>query len=89
MALFMDVHSLEGSVSVEDVVRARLADLMVQPSYGVRFLRYWVCEELGKVFCLIEAPSAIAAATVHLEAHGGVAQELVAVQEGGTLICHS
>ena len=82
MALFMDVHSLDGSVSVEDVVRARKADLMVQPSYGVRFLRYWVCEELGKVFCLVEAPSAIAAATVHLEAHGGVAQEVLPVSEG-------
>jgi hypothetical protein len=82
MALFMDVHSLDGAVSVEDVVRARKADLMVQPDYGVRFLRYWVCEELGKVFCLVEAPSAIAAATVHLEAHGGVAQEVVPVSEG-------
>jgi len=41
-----------------------------------------VSEESGKVFCLVDAPSAIAAATVHLEAHGGVAQELFAVEEG-------
>lgn len=78
----MDVHSHGRSVRVEEVVRARVADLMTQPRYGVHYLRYWVCEELGKVFCLVEAPSAIAAATVHLEAHGDVAQEVVPVQEG-------
>jgi hypothetical protein len=37
----------------------------------------------GKLFCLVEAPSAIAASTVHLEAHGAVAQELFTVQQGG------
>ena len=82
MPLFMDVHTLDSEVRIEDVVRARLADLRTQPSYDVHYLRYWVCEESGKVFCLVEAPSAIAAAMVHLEAHGGVAQELFAVHEG-------
>jgi hypothetical protein len=82
MALFMDVHTLDGEVRVEDVVQARLADLRTQPTYDVQYLRYWVCVESGKVFCLVQAPSAIAAAMVHLEAHGSVAQELFAVQEG-------
>jgi len=81
MPLFMDVHTLD-EVSVDDVVRARLADLRTQPAYDVKYLRYWVCESSGKFFCLVEAPSAIAAATVHLEAHGAVAQEVFAVQEG-------
>ena len=81
MSLFMDVHTVD-EVTVEDVVHARLADLRTQPSYGVRYLRYWVSEEAGKLFCLVDAPSAIAAATVHLEAHGSVAQELYAVREG-------
>jgi hypothetical protein len=82
MSLFMDVHTVEGEVCVEDVVQLRLADLRTQPAYDVKYLRYWVSESSGKVFCLVEAPSAIAAATVHLEAHGGVAQELFAVKEG-------
>jgi hypothetical protein len=81
MPLFMDVHTLD-DVRVDDVVQARLADLKIQPAYNVRYLRYWVCEESGKVFCLVDAPSAIAAALVHLEAHGAVAQELFVVQEG-------
>jgi hypothetical protein len=82
MSLYMDVHTLDGEVCVDDVVKARLADLRTQPSYGVQYLRYWVSEASGKIFCLVKAPSAIAAATVHLEAHGGVAQELFAVTEG-------
>jgi hypothetical protein len=34
------------------------------------------------VFCLVEAPSAEAAATVHKEAHGLLADEIFQVQEG-------
>jgi hypothetical protein len=34
------------------------------------------------VFCLAEAPSAGAAATVHREAHGLMADEIYQVQEG-------
>ena len=48
----------------------------------MRYLRYWVDEQQGKVFCLVEAPSAEAAATVHKEAHGLVADEIFEVQEG-------
>jgi hypothetical protein len=38
--------------------------------YDVRYLRYWVDERGGKVFCLVEAPSGAAAASVHRQAHG-------------------
>jgi hypothetical protein len=82
MPLFMDVHTIDGGLTVEEAARARVADLMTQPPYHVRDLRYWVSVATGKLFCLVEAPSAIAAATVHLEAHGSVAQELFTVQEG-------
>jgi hypothetical protein len=41
-----------------------------------------VDEGEGKIFCLAEAPSAEAAATVHREAHGLVAEEIYQVQEG-------
>ena len=43
---------------------------------------YWVDEAAGKIFCLVEAPDAEAAATVHREAHGLVADEIYAVAEG-------
>ncbi len=46
------------------------------------YLRYWVAEQQGSVFCLVEAPSADAASTVHDEAHGLVADHIFQVQEG-------
>jgi hypothetical protein len=82
MPLYMDVHTLDGGVSVDDVAKAHLADLQTEGKYDVRYLRYWVDEEHGKVFCLVEAPSADAASDVHREAHGLVAQEMYRVQEG-------
>ena len=82
MPLFMDVHSLGGPVTVDDVAKAHMADLQVQNKYDVRYLRYWVDEGEGKIFCLVEAPSADASTTVHREAHGLVAEEVFEVKEG-------
>lgn len=81
MPLFMDVHRL-GPVTVDDVAKAHLADLRTQGGHNVRYLRYWVDEAEGHVFCLVEAPSADAASTVHREAHGLVADEVHEVKEG-------
>lgn len=81
MPLYLDVHSLEG-VAAADVANAHKADLETQGKYDVNYVRYWVDEQAGKVFCLVEAPSADAAATVHREAHGLVADEIFEVQEG-------
>ena len=80
--LYMDVHSLDGPVSADDVAKAHLADLQTQSGHDVRYLRYWVNEAEGKIFCLVEAPSAEAANTVHREAHGLVADEIYPVSEG-------
>jgi hypothetical protein len=49
---------------------------------GVKYIRYWVNDEEGKVFCLVEAPDAETAITVHREAHGLVADRIHEVQEG-------
>jgi hypothetical protein len=81
MALFMDVHNIEGGVTVEDVVGAHKADLETQGNYGVSFLRYWVSEDEGKIFCLVEAANADDANAVHKEAHGLVADEIYPVSE--------
>jgi hypothetical protein len=82
MPLFMDTHRFDGGVNVEDVAKAHMADLQAQSKYDVSYLRYWVAEEQGAVFCLVEAPSADAAVTVHREAHGLVPDDIVQVQEG-------
>jgi hypothetical protein len=82
MPLYLDVHTINGGVAADDVAQAHIADLRTEGKYDVRYLRYWVDEQQGKVFCLVEAPSAEAAATVHREAHGLVADEVYQVQEG-------
>jgi hypothetical protein len=81
MPLFMDMHDL-GEVTMADVAEAHRADLATQDGHGVQYLRYWVDEAHGKVFCLVDAPSAEAASTVHREAHGLVADDVFPVQEG-------
>ncbi|RNL79482.1 DUF4242 domain-containing protein [Nocardioides marmorisolisilvae] len=82
MPLFMDVHTLEGGVAIDDVAKAHQADLATQGDHDVQYLRYWVDEGQGKIFCLVDAPDAEAANTVHREAHGLVAEEIYAVTEG-------
>jgi hypothetical protein len=78
----MDTHSLDGGVKAEDVAQAHRADLEAQGKYGVSYLRYWVDEEAGKIFCLVDAPDAEAANPVHREAHGLVAESIHPVIEG-------
>ena len=82
MSLFMDVHTMDGAIGIDDVAQAHQADLRVQGTHDVNYLHYWVDERNGKIFCLVDAPSADAAATVHREAHGLVADEIYPVAEG-------
>jgi hypothetical protein len=82
MPLFMDSHDLHGPVSAEEVAKAHAADLAAQERHGVSYERYWVDEARGRIFCLVQAPDAEAAATVHREAHGLVADAIFAVAEG-------
>jgi len=82
MPLYLDVHTIDGGVTADDVAKAHIADLQTQGRHNVNYLRYWVDEGKGKVFCLVDAPSADAAATVHREAHGLVADDVFEVKEG-------
>ncbi len=82
MPLFMDIHYHVEGATPEAVAQAHQADLKTQGKYGVKYLRYWVDETSGKIFCLVEAPNKEAAIAVHREAHGLVADEIVEVTEG-------
>ncbi|MBJ7453281.1 MAG: DUF4242 domain-containing protein [Blastococcus sp.] len=82
MALFMDVHNHVEGLTAEAVQGAHQRDLEVQTRYGVDYKQYWFDEDSGKVFCLVEAPDADAAAAVHREAHGLVADEITPVHQG-------
>ncbi|GAY09318.1 DUF4242 domain-containing protein [Pseudonocardia sp. N23] len=82
MPLFMDVHNMDGTINLDDVAKAHEADLRVQAAHGVDYRQYWVDAANGKIFCLVDAPSAEEAAAVHREAHGLVADEIHPVAEG-------
>ena len=82
MATYLDIHDIPG-VKAEDVVGAHAADVRIQGKYGVDYRSYWVDEEAGKVFCLVDAPDRDAAIRVHREAHGLEAHTLHEVKAGG------
>lgn len=68
--LFMDVHRLSpGKVKLNDVENAHAKDLAVQEKYGVQFLKYWVNEKEGLIFCLVSAKDTEAVRQAHTAAH--------------------
>jgi hypothetical protein len=82
MPLFIDMHDLHGPVTAEEVAKAHEADVATQGEFDVVYRRYWVDPARGRIFCLVDAPSAEAAADVHRKAHGLVADDIVQVIEG-------
>lgn len=82
MPLYLDVHHRIEGLTGQGVREAHKKDLEVQDKHSVQYLRYWYDEGTGKVFCLVQAPSKEAAAAVHREAHGLLADEIIEVNEG-------
>jgi class 3 adenylate cyclase len=80
MPMYMDRHEAAGLVPA-DLYGAHALDLQVQEKYHVRYLTYWMDQERGQVFCLVDAPSKEAAEAVHSEAHGQVANEIIEVEQ--------
>jgi len=81
MPLYLDIHHQVEGLTQDAVAGLHAKDLEIQEKYGVKYMRSWFDEGRGKVFCLVEAPSKEAAITVHREAHGSVADEVIEVQE--------
>ena len=77
-----DIERTRGELGDTVEALTQKADVKTQDKYGVKYLKYWVDEKAGKVFCLVDAPSPEAAAKVHKEAHGLVADEIYPVSEG-------
>jgi hypothetical protein len=80
MALFIDIHKVDGATA-DAVAHLHEKDLETQGRYGVQYLKYWFDEDAGTVFCLAEAPDKDTAIRVHREAHGMVADEIFEVSE--------
>jgi AraC-like DNA-binding protein len=81
MPIYMDFHDLP-EITIEDSRKAHLKDLSVQDKYHVRYLQYWINEQDGKAYCLMEGPNKEACEATHLEANGITACNLVEVKGG-------
>src|ERR1700709_555077 len=69
--LYMDVHHIgPGKVKYADVAKAHAKDLATEKKYGAHFIKYWVDESAGTVYCLATAPDTQAMVKTHAEAHG-------------------
>jgi class 3 adenylate cyclase len=79
--LFLDRHVAAGA-SAEDIAAAHELDVAVQDRYGVRYVTYWFDDNAGTVFCLAEGPDQAAVETVHREAHGLMADNVIEVGRG-------
>jgi class 3 adenylate cyclase len=75
----MDIHTVDPNTPWEEIAGAHLKDVQVQGEYDVDYKKYWFNKDCGKLFCLVEAPSADAAHCVHEQAHGLVAEKLIEV----------
>jgi len=76
----MDIHELPEGTTAEDIAKAHAKDVETQRKYGVEYHKYWVNESGRKAFCLAHAPNAEAAACVHREAHGLLAEKIIEVE---------
>ena len=78
MPVYIDIHKVPGATA-NDLAQAHAADMQVQDGLGVCCVKYWFNEGSGKVFCLIDAPSAEAANEVHARSHGLLAEKIIEV----------
>lgn len=85
MPLFMDLHKASDydvKPTIEEIKRNHIADLETQVKYGVKFIQYWVNEDAGLVFCLMEGPDKESCIATHQEAHGNIACNVIELKGG-------
>src|SRR5688500_16874824 len=78
MPIYMDLHIVPG-VTAKDVAEAHIKDVKIQHQYYCKAMTYWLDEDKGCVFCLIEAPDKESVRTMHEKAHGLIPHEIIEV----------
>ena len=80
MPMFMDVHTRGDTLAtLRDSAHSQAHARTAGPTprgHHVHYLRYWVDEARGKVFCLVDAPDTGAPAGVHRRAYSLLAKEI-------------
>jgi hypothetical protein len=81
--LYIDVHHLgAGKVTYDAVAKAHAKDLAVEKKHGVHFIKYWVDEAAGNVYCLSSSSGVDAIRDTHAEAHGLLPDSVFMVTAG-------
>jgi hypothetical protein len=81
--LFIDVHYLpSGKVNFADVAAAHAKDLAVQNKHNTSFLKYWVDEPKGIIYCLSSSDDSSSVTATHRDAHGLMPQTIYKVEDG-------
>lgn len=78
MPIYMDLHIAPG-VTATQVAEAHIRDVKIQEHYCCKAMTYWLDEDKGFVFCLIEAPDKDAVVKLHETAHGLIPHEIIQV----------
>lgn len=78
MPIYMDRHIVPG-IEAQNAAEAHREDLKVQDKFGCRCMTYWVDEERGSAFCLIDAPDETSVKKMHDIAHGLIPHEIIQV----------
>ena len=78
MPIYMDRHIVPG-IEAKHAAEAHREDLKIQDEYGCRCMTYWVDEDHGSAFCLIDAPNEEAVKKMHDKAHGLMPHEILQV----------
>lgn len=78
MPIYMDLHIVPG-VTAQQVAEAHLLDVKIQDAFCCKAMTYWLDEDKGCVFCLIEAPDKESVREMHEKAHGLIPHEIISV----------
>lgn len=78
MPIYMDLHIAPG-VTAKQVAEAHILDVKIQHQYCCKAMTYWIDEDKGSVFCLIEAPDKESVKAMHEQAHGLIPHEIIEV----------
>jgi hypothetical protein len=82
-SLFIDVHNLgPGKVTFADVMAAHQKDLATEGKYDVNFIKFWVDEQKGIVYCLSSAKDSNSIIQTHREADGLLPSAIYKVTSG-------
>ncbi|WP_373516172.1 nickel-binding protein [Pricia sp.] len=78
MPIFMDCHIVPG-IEAQNAAEAHREDLRIQDKFGCRCMTYWVDEERGSAFCLVDGPDEVSVKKMHDMAHGLIPHEIIQV----------